>query len=377
MYQLLKTNGNARRGTFSTIHGDFHTPAFMNVATVAAIKGGLSADDLAGIDCQVMLCNTYHLHLRPGDELVREFGGLHPFTHWNRPILTDSGGFQVFSLAKLRKITEEGAAFASHIDGRRVFMSPENSMQIQSNLGSTIAMAMDECIENPAPHAYVKQSSARTIRWLARCKSEVQRLNAQTNTLNQNQLLFGINQGGCYEDIRVDNMKEIAEMELDGYAIGGLAVGEPAEEMYRVISVVEEHMPKDKIRYLMGVGTPGNIIEAVSRGVDLFDCVMPARNGRHGHLFTWNGIMNINNAKYERDTLPIDPACGCPVCKKGYTRAYLRHLFKAKEMLALRFAVLHNLYFYNALLARIRLEIDANTFSSFQHQYGLALDQKI
>lgn len=377
MFHLQKINGNARRGTFSTVHGHFETPAFMNVATVAAIKGGLSSGDLAEIGCQVMLCNTYHLHLRPGDTLVRDMGGLHMFTHWNGPILTDSGGFQLFSLAKLRKITEEGVAFASHIDGHHVFMSPENSIQIQSNLGSSIAMAMDECIENPAPHDYVKQSSARTIRWLARCKAEMQRLNAHENTINRSQLLFGINQGGCYDDIRVDNMKEIAEMDLDGYAIGGLAVGEPAEEMYRVISAVEEHMPKDKIRYLMGVGTPGNIIEAVARGVDLFDCVMPARNGRHGHLFTWNGIININNAKYERDTQPIDPVCNCPVCKNGFTRAYLRHLFKAKEMLALRFAVMHNLYFYNSLLKHIRAQLDANTFLAFKRQYEHIIDQRL
>ncbi|MEG1385289.1 MAG: tRNA guanosine(34) transglycosylase Tgt [Oscillospiraceae bacterium] len=377
MYTLLKTEGNARRARFTTVHGDFQTPAFMNVATVAAIKGGLNADDLHDIDCQVMLSNTYHLHLRPGDELIHELGGLHKFTHWTGPILTDSGGFQVFSLAKIRKIRDEGIIFNSHIDGREIFMSPEVSMQIQSNLASTMAMALDECIENPAPKNYVVDSCNRTVRWLRRCKAELTRLNSLDSTINKHQLLFGINQGGCYEDIRADNMREIAELDCDGYAIGGLAVGETAEEMYNIIDVVQEQMPKDKIRYLMGVGTPSNIIEAVFRGVDLFDCVMPARNGRHGHLFTWDGILNINNAKYERDSKPIDEMCGCPVCRKGYSRAYLRHLFKAKEMLALRMAVQHNLYFYNSLMSRIRTELDCETFSSFRNEFSHRLDTRI
>lgn len=377
MFQLLTKDDSARRGRFTTVHGDFETPAFMNVATAGAIKGGVSADDLKTIHCQVMLSNTYHLHLRPGDTLVHDVGGLHKFTRWNGPILTDSGGFQVFSLAKLRDITEEGAAFASHIDGRRVFMSPEKSIEIQSNLGSTIAMAMDECVENPAPYAYVKDSCARTVRWLKRCQEEMRRRNAMPDVCNPRQLLFGINQGGCYDDLRVHNMQEIAALDLDGYAIGGLAVGETAGEMYRVISAVEEHMPKNKIRYLMGVGTPGNIIEAVARGIDLFDCVMPARNGRHGHVFTWKGILNLNNAKYERDMAPLDETCGCPVCLGGYSRAYIRHLIKAKEVLALRLTVLHNLYFYNELLANIRNAIAAKEYAAFQKQYGSILDSKI
>ncbi|MEG1016527.1 MAG: tRNA guanosine(34) transglycosylase Tgt, partial [Oscillospiraceae bacterium] len=339
-------------------------------------KGGLSADDLRNVGCQVMLSNTYHLHLRPGDDVIRHLGGLHKLSCWNGPILTDSGGFQVFSLAKLRKITEEGTHFSSHIDGKNIFMGPEQSMQIQSNIGSTIAMAFDECIENPSPREYVEKSAARTVRWLARCKNEMNRLNSLPDTLNQHQLLFGINQGGCYDDIRIDNMKSIAELDLDGYAIGGLAVGEPTEEMYRIIDVVEPHMPKDKIRYLMGVGTPGNIIEAVRRGVDLFDCVMPARNGRHGHLFTWQGIMNINNSKYIEDNSPIDSACGCEVCKK-YSRAYLRHLIKANEMLGMRFAVIHNLYFYNELMLKIRDSLDEGTFESFAEKYTDLLDSRI
>lgn len=377
MYQLIKNEGTARRGSFSSVHGRFQTPAFMNVATVAAIKGGLDAVDLKSVGCQVMLSNTYHLHLRPGDELVREMGGIRAFTKWDGPVLTDSGGFQVFSLAKLRKITEEGAEFSSHIDGRRIFMRPEDSMRIQSNLAGTIAMALDECIENPSPREYVQQSCERTVRWLVRCIDEMRRLNALDTTLNKQQLLFGINQGGCYEDIRIDNMKTIAAMDCDGYAIGGLAVGEPTNEMYRILEVVEPYMPRDKIRYLMGVGTPGNIIEAVFRGVDLFDCVMPARNGRHGHLFTWNGVMNINNAKYERDDTPIDADCGCPVCSAGHSRAYLRHLFKAKEMLAMRFAVLHNLYFYNELMAHIRHALDSGDFAKFRARYTSLLDEKI
>ena len=377
MFKLIKTEDNARRGVFSTVHGDFQTPAFMNVATAAAIKGGLSADDLGTVGCQVMLCNTYHLHLRPGDELVRELGGLQKFTGWDGPTLTDSGGFQIFSLAKMRKITEDGAEFASHIDGSRVSMTPEASMHIQSNLASTIAMALDECIENPAEYDYVKDSCDRTVRWLVRCKNEMQRLNGSDAAINKQQLLFGINQGGCYDDLRIENMKTIADLELDGYAIGGLAVGESTEQMYHVVSVVEEHMPKDKIRYLMGVGTPGNIIEAVSRGVDLFDCVMPARNGRHGRLFTRRGIINILNAKYERDASVIDDSCGCPVCSRGYTLAYLRHLFKANEVLALRHAVVHNLCFYNTLMSRIRDEIESGTFSAFRNEYAELLDTKI
>ena len=376
-YTLLKNAGAARRGRFATVHGTFETPAFMNVATVAAIKGGLCADDLREIDCQVMLSNTYHLHLRPGDELIRDLGGLHSFTHWTGPILTDSGGFQVFSLAKIRRIREEGTTFNSHIDGREIFMSPEISMQIQSNLGSTIAMALDECIKNPSPRDYVEASCARTVRWLERCKAEMARLNGLEGTINRNQLLFGINQGGCFHDIRIDNMRRIAELDCDGYAIGGLAVGETAAEMYSVIEAVEEHMPQDKIRYLMGVGTPENIVESVSRGVDLFDCVMPARNGRHGHLFTWDGVMNIHNAKYERDTRPIEEGCGCPVCAKGYSRAYLHHLFKANEMLGLRMAVTHNLYFYNHLLSQIRAELDAGTFESFRRAAVDRLSQRI
>ncbi len=375
-YKLLKTEHNARRGEFETPHGTVQTPAFMNVATAAAIKGGLSAFDLKDIGCQVMLCNTYHLHLRPGDKLVAEMGGLHKFTRWNGPILTDSGGFQVFSLAQLRKIEEEGVMFYSHLDGRKIFMGPEESMQIQANLGSTIAMAFDECIKNPAEHDYAKDSCARTVRWLKRCKTELNRLKDEGKAVNPKQMLFGINQGCCYDDLRVEHMKEIAELDLDGYALGGLAVGEPTEEMYRVISVVEPHMPKDKIRYLMGVGTPGNIIEAVSRGVDLFDCVMPSRNARHGHLNTWSGVINIKNLKYEKDESPIDSQCDCPVCR-NFSRSYIRHLFKADEMLGMRLAVMHNLYFYNHLLERIRAELDAGTFRSFHDQYVTLLDSRI
>lgn len=376
MYKLIKTEGHARRGEFKTVHGTVQTPAFMNVATVAAIKGGLSAFDLKNIGCQVMLCNTYHLHLRPGDEVVRDMGGLHKFTRWDGPILTDSGGFQVFSLASLRKIKEEGVTFNSHIDGRRIFMGPEESMRIQANLGTTIAMAFDECIKNPAEHDYAKDSCARTVRWLKRCKTELTRLKHEGLAVNPDEMLFGINQGCCFDDLRIDHMKEIAELELDGYSIGGLAVGEPAEEMYRVISVVEEHMPKDKIRYLMGVGTPGNILESIRRGVDLFDCVMPARNARHGHLNTWNGVINIRNAKYERDDSPIDPECDCEVCR-NFSRSYLRHLFKADETLALRLGVMHNLYFYNKLLEKCRHTLDEGTFESFYSKYATLLDQRI
>lgn len=376
MYKLIKTEGHARRGEFKTVHGTVQTPAFMNVATVAAIKGGLSAFDLKNIGCQVMLCNTYHLHLRPGDEVVRDMGGLHKFTRWDGPILTDSGGFQVFSLASLRKIKEEGVTFNSHIDGRRIFMGPEESMRIQANLGTTIAMAFDECIKNPAEHDYAKDSCARTVRWLKRCKAELARLKHEGLAVNPDEMLFGINQGCCFDDLRIDHMKEIAELDLDGYSIGGLAVGEPAEEMYRVISVVEEHMPKDKIRYLMGVGTPGNILESIRRGVDLFDCVMPARNARHGHLNTWNGVINIRNAKYERDDSPIDPECDCEVCR-NFSRSYLRHLFKADETLALRLGVMHNLYFYNKLLEKCRHAFDEGTFESFYSKYVTLLDQRI
>ncbi|MBR5874974.1 MAG: tRNA guanosine(34) transglycosylase Tgt [Oscillospiraceae bacterium] len=376
MYKLIKNIGTARRGEFTTVHGKVQTPAFMNVATAGAIKGALSAQDLEDIRCQVMLSNTYHLHLRPTDKVVKQMGGLHKFTTWKKPILTDSGGFQVFSLASLRKIKEEGVTFASHIDGHRIFMGPEESMQIQSNLGSTIAMAFDECIENPAEYNYTKQSVERTVRWLERCKTEMNRLNSLDDTINKNQMLFGINQGSCYDDIRTDHMKRIADLDLDGYAIGGLAVGETKEEMYHVISVVEEHMPKDKIRYLMGVGTPGNILEAVHRGVDLFDCVMPSRNARHGHLNTWNGIINIKNAKYRTDDSPLDPECDCPVCRT-YSRAYLRHLFKAEEMLGMRLCVMHNLYFYNNLMEKIRDAMDNGTFEEFYRKYVDLLDKRI
>lgn len=376
MYKLLKQEGSARRGEFTTVHGTVQTPAFQNVATCGAIKGGLSAYDLKEIECQVQLCNTYHLHVRPGDKLIKELGGLHKFTGWNGPILTDSGGFQVFSLAGLRKIKEEGVTFNSHVDGKKIFMGPEESMQIQSNLGSTIAMAFDECMKNPAEYNYAKDSVARTTRWLVRCKNEMQRLNSLDDTINKNQLLFGINQGATYDDLRVEHMKVIADLDLDGYAIGGLAVGEPKEDMYRIISAVEPFMPKDKIRYLMGVGTPGNIIEGVSRGVDIFDCVMPSRNARHGHLFTWNGIINMNNAKYATDDTPIDTECNCPTCQK-FSRAYLHHLFKAKEMLAMRLAVTHNLYFYNNLMKRIRDELDNGTFTEFRNKYVDLLDTRI
>ncbi|WP_294528423.1 tRNA guanosine(34) transglycosylase Tgt [uncultured Allofournierella sp.] len=375
-YRLLKTEHNARRGEFETVHGTVQTPAFMNVATAAAIKGGLSAFDLKDIHCQVMLCNTYHLHLRPGDKLVAEMGGLHKFTRWDGPILTDSGGFQVFSLSKLRKITEEGVTFNSHLDGHKIFMGPEESMQIQANLGSTIAMAFDECVENPAEYKYSKDSCDRTVRWLKRCKAEMERLKREGLAVNPDQMLFGINQGCTYEDLRVEHMKQIAELDLDGYAIGGLAVGEPAEDMYRIISAVEPHMPKDKIRYLMGVGTPGNIIEAVSRGVDLFDCVMPSRNARHGHLNTWSGIINIKNLKYQKDEGPIDPECDCPVCR-NFSRAYLRHLFKADEMLGMRLGVMHNLYFYNRLMERIRQALDEGNFQEFHDRYVTLLDTRI
>lgn len=367
MYKLIKKQGNARRGEFKTVHGTVQTPAFMNVATSAAIKGGISAYDLKDLRCQVMLSNTYHLNLRPSSEVIKEAGGLHKFTGWDGPILTDSGGFQVFSLSSLRKIKEEGVTFASHIDGRRIFMGPEESMQIQSNLGSTIAMAFDECVENPATHEYAKQSAERTVRWLDRCKKEMERLNSLDDTVNKNQLLFGINQGSTYEDLRIQHMKDIAALDMDGYAIGGLAVGEPAEVMYRVIEAVEPFMPTDKIRYLMGVGTPANILEAVDRGVDLFDCVMPSRNARHGHLFTSNGTININNNKYERDFTPIDPNCNCPTCR-NHTRAYVRHLLKVDEMLGHRLCVAHNLWFYNTFMEKIRLALDEDRFPQFKEE---------
>lgn len=376
MYKLLTTENKARRAEFETPHGTIQTPAFMNVATCAAIKGGLSAYDLKDVDCQVMLSNTYHLHLRPTDTVVKQLGGLHKMTGWNGPILTDSGGFQVFSLAKLRNIKEEGVTFHSHIDGHKIFMGPEESMQIQSNLGSTIAMAFDECVENPAPYEYAKQSAQRTVRWLERCKAEMTRLNALPDTINPKQMLFGINQGSTYDDIRVENMKQIAALDLDGYAIGGLAVGETAEEMYRIIDAVEPYMPKDKIRYLMGVGTPANIIEAVSRGVDLFDCVMPSRNARHGHLFTSKGIVNIHNAKYILDESPLDENCGCPVCK-NFSKAYLRHLFAAGEMLGMRLAVIHNLYFYNHLMETIREKIENQTFYQWKEEILPVISKRI
>ena len=375
MYKLIKKCGNARRGEFTTVHGTVQTPAFMNVGTSAAIKGGLSSYDLDDIKCQVELCNTYHLHVRPGDKLIRELGGLHKFMGWEKPILTDSGGFQVFSLAKLRNIKEEGVTFSSHVDGRKIFMGPEESMRIQSNLASTIAMAFDECVENPAPYKYSKESCERTTRWLYRCKEEMERLNALHDTLNKKQMLFGINQGCTYDDLRVEHMQRIAELDLDGYAIGGLAVGEPKEDMYRIISAVEPYMPKEKPRYLMGVGTPGNIIEAVSRGVDIFDCVMPSRNARHGHLFTWDGIINLNNAKFENDSEPIEVGCQCPTCQR-HSKAYIRHLFKSKEVLGLRLAVTHNLYFYNTLMEKIREALDNDTFDEFKEKYVDLLDAR-
>lgn len=375
-FTVIKKEGNARRGIFETVHGTVQTPAFMNVATVAAIKGALSAGDLENIGTQVMLCNTYHLHVRPGDSIVYDMGGLHKFTTWKKPILTDSGGFQVFSLAKLNKIQEEGVTFRSHIDGRKIFMGPEESMQIQSRLASTIAMAFDECVENPAPYDYAKASCERTLRWLERCKIEMDRLNALPETINKEQLLFGINQGCTYDDLRVEHMKEIAKMDLDGYAIGGLAVGEPKEDMYRIISTVTPYAPENKPRYLMGVGTPGNILEGVSRGVDLFDCVMPSRNARHGHLFTKQGIININNSKYILDESPIDADCSCPVCQR-YSRGYIRHLMKANEMLGMRLAVMHNLYFYNNLMTEIRYHIENGSFEDYKNEYCVKLDTRI
>ena len=376
MYKLLKQEGRARRGEFTTAHGTVQTPVFMNVGTQAAIKGALSAADLKNIGCQVELSNTYHLHVRPGENVVKELGGLHKFMQWDGPILTDSGGFQVFSLAKLRKIKEEGVHFNAHTDGHAIFMGPEESMQIQWALGSDIAMAFDECIENPSPREYVARSCARTVRWLERCKNELARLKEREDTVNPGQMLWGINQGGTYPDLRVEHMKEIAALDLPGYAIGGLAVGEPAPVMYEIIEAVEPYMPKDKPRYLMGVGTPVNIIEAVYRGVDFFDCVMPARNARHGHLFTSQGIINLNNAKYITDARPIDESCNCPVCQK-YSRGYIRHLLKSGEMLGMRFAVMHNLYFYNNLMQQIRDALDAGSFEEFRAQNVEKLGKRI
>ncbi|MBQ7387589.1 MAG: tRNA guanosine(34) transglycosylase Tgt [Clostridia bacterium] len=374
-FTLLKTEGRARRARFETVHGVIETPVLMNVGTSAAIKGGISTRDLEEVNCQVELSNTYHLHIRPGDDLIYRMGGLHKFFNWSKPVLTDSGGFQVFSLAKLRKISEEGVAFNSHFDGKRIFMGPEESMRIQSHLGSTIAMAFDECVENPAPYQYVKASHERTIRWLKRCRAELDKLNAEEGTVNPNQMLFGINQGGTYEDLRIENMKAIREVECDGYAIGGLAVGESADVMYHIIETVEPYMPVDKPRYLMGVGTPQNIVEAVYRGVDFFDCVMPSRNARHGNLFTWRGKINLLNEKYAEDARPIAEECSCPACK-NYSRSYIRHLFKAREALGMRLAVLHNLYFYNDLMQKIRDALDEGRYEEFYHQYRDLLDER-
>ena len=376
MFKVVKKEGNARRGEFTCPHGVVQTPVFMNVGTQAAIKGALSAEDLNNIGCQIELSNTYHLHVRPGDELIKKQGGLHKFMTWEGPILTDSGGFQIFSLASLRKITEEGVAFNSHVDGRHIFMGPEESMRIQSNLGSDIAMAFDECVKIPSPREYVQKSTERTYRWLVRCKDALDRYNQESDAVNPGQVLFGINQGAVFPDIRIEHMKKIAELELPGYAIGGLAVGETHQEMYDIIECVQEYMPQDKPRYLMGVGTPGNIIESVYRGIDFFDCVMPARNGRHGHLYTWNGVINIKNEKYANDSNPIDINCDCPVCRR-YSRSYLRHLFKAEELLALRLAVMHNLYFYNSLMAKIRSALDNGDYEAFRNNYSKILDQRI
>lgn len=376
MFKILHTNGLARRGEFQTVHGTVQTPVFQNVGTVAAIKGAVSTEDLKNLGCQIELSNTYHLHVRTGDKLIKELGGLHKFMNWDRPILTDSGGFQVFSLASLRKITESGVSFQSHIDGSKIFMGPEESMQIQSNLASTIAMAFDECVENPAPYEYVKNSCERTARWLIRCRDEMKRLNSLDDTINKNQLLFGINQGGIIDELRIWHMKEISKLDLPGYAIGGLAVGESHNEMYHILDVVLPHAPENKPRYLMGVGTPSNIIESVARGIDFFDCVMPSRNARHAFIFTRNGTMNLMNQKYERDLNPIDHECECEACR-NYSRAYIRHLFKAKEMLGMRLAVIHNLYFYNELMARIRKAIEENRFEEFRRENVEKLAKRI
>lgn len=369
MFQLIRKEGAARRGAYSTPHGVIQTPVFMNVGTQAAIKGGLSAGDLEQIGTQVELSNTYHLHVRPGDRLIREMGGLHKFMTWSGPILTDSGGFQVFSLAVLRKIREEGVSFNSHVDGAKIFMGPEESMRIQSNLGSDIAMAFDECVKIPSPYEYVKKSCERTTRWLVRCKAALAEYNAEPDAVNPGQVLWGINQGAVYRDLRIEHMQRIAELDLPGYAIGGLAVGETHQEMYDTIEAVEAYMPADRPRYLMGVGTPSNIIESVARGIDFFDCVMPSRNGRHGHLFTWNGVINLNNRKYDHDAEPIEPGCGCPACRR-YSKAYIRHLLKAQEPLALRLMVTHNLWFYNHLMERIREALDAGEFAAFRREYS-------
>ena len=373
--KVIKTEGHARLGIMETPHGTIKTPVFMNVGTAGAIRGGVSTADLREINCQVELSNTYHLHIRPGDRVIYELGGLHKFINWDRPILTDSGGFQVFSLAKLRRIKEEGVYFSSHLDGRKIFMGPEESMQIQSHLASTIAMAFDECIENPAEYKYTKNSCDRTYRWLVRCKNEMQRLNSLPETINKQQMLFGINQGSTYADLRIRHMEQIRELDTDGYAIGGLAVGEETEEMYRIIEAVEPYMPKDKPRYLMGVGTPQNIVEGVHRGVDFFDCVMPSRNARHGNLFTWNGKMNLLNEKYMNDPRPIDENCGCPACRH-HSRAYIRHLIKAKEALGMRLAVIHNLYFYNELMQKIRDALDGDYYESFYQKYRVVLGER-
>ena len=365
MFKVLAKDGNAKRGEFTTVHGTIQTPVFMNVGTAAAIKGAVAAEDLYQIKTQVELSNTYHLHVRPGDLVVKKMGGIHKFMNWNKPILTDSGGFQVFSLAGLRSIKEEGVHFRSHIDGRKIFMGPEESMQIQSNLASTIAMAFDECPSSVASREYMQNSVDRTTRWLKRCKVEMDRLNTLEDTINKNQMLFGINQGGIYDDIRIEHAKQISELDLDGYAIGGLAVGETHEEMYRIIESVEPHLPKDKPIYLMGVGTPSNILEAVERGVDFFDCLYPARNGRHGHVYTNKGKLNLFNAKYETDPSPIEEGCQCPACKY-HSRAYIRHLLKAKEMLGMRLCVLHNLYFYNTMMEEIRYAIEAGNFAEYK-----------
>lgn len=375
MYELLKKDGRAKRGRFTTVHGVIETPVFMNVGTAAAIKGAVSTDDLRGIKTQVELSNTYHLHVRPGDEVVKKLGGLHKFMNWDKPILTDSGGFQVFSLAKLRKIKEEGVHFNSHIDGHKIFMGPEQSMQIQSNLASTIVMAFDECPSSVADRKYMTNSVERTTRWLKRCKDEMARLNSLPDTINPHQMLFGINQGGIYEDIRIAHAQQIAELNLDGYAVGGLAVGESHEEMYRILDAVVPHLPENKPTYLMGVGTPANILEAVDRGVDFFDCVYPSRNGRHGHVYTNHGKMNLFNAKYELDDRPIEEGCNCPACR-SYSRAYIRHLLKAKEMLGMRLCVLHNLYFYNTMMEEIRDAIDAGEFQAYKKRKLEGMEQK-
>lgn len=376
MFEIIKTEGAARRGVFTCPHGTVQTPVFMNVGTQAAIKGGLSTLDLENIGCQIELSNTYHLHVRPGDGVIKQLGGIHKFFNWTRPVLTDSGGFQVFSLAKLRHITEEGVTFNCHTDGHRIFMGPEESMRIQSNLASTIAMAFDECVANPAEYSYAKASAERTVRWLHRCKAEMDRLNSLPDTINRKQMLFGINQGSTYFDLRIDNMKAISELDLDGYAIGGLAVGEPAEVMYEVIEAVEPYMPKNKPRYLMGVGTAENILECVYRGVDFFDCVLPCRNARHGHLCTKNGVINLNNQKYITDPSPIDENCGCPVCQR-YSRAYIRHLLRSGEVLGLRLAVMHNLYFYNNLMKEIRDALDAGEFEAYYRANVDVLSRRI